>query len=113
MPLATILGHGNGELVNLCGYAPKLNSKYFAHVGARDVDTGERSQIEKLGLRDHFSDGDIDNSGAECVEDQLLLRRSPRGYAVTFDIDMIDPRFAPAPARSSAAAQPIAKPISP
>ena len=42
MPLATILGHGNAELANLCGYAPKLNPKYFAHVGARDVDPGER-----------------------------------------------------------------------
>ena len=34
MPLGTILGHGQQDLINLCGYAPKLNSKYLAHVGA-------------------------------------------------------------------------------
>ena len=98
MPLATILGHGNAELVNLCGYAPKLNPKYFAHVGARDVDPGERSQIEKLGIRNNFfTMSDIDKRGmAECVEDAVAIAsKAPGGYAVTFDIDMIDPRFAP------------------
>ncbi|MEO6654740.1 MAG: arginase [Pyrinomonadaceae bacterium] len=98
MPLAAILGHGNEEFVNLCGYAPKLNSKYFAHVGARDVDPGERSQIEKLGLRDNFfTMSDIDKRGmAACVEDAVAIAsQAPGGYAVTFDIDMIDPRFAP------------------
>ncbi|MEO6050655.1 MAG: arginase [Pyrinomonadaceae bacterium] len=98
MPLATILGHGNADLVNLCGYAPKLNPKYFAHVGARDVDPGERSQIEKLGLRDNFfTMCDIDRRGmAAVVEDAVAIAsRAPGGYAVTFDIDMIDPRFAP------------------
>ena len=98
MPLAAILGHGNAELVNLCGYAPKLDPKYFAHVGARDVDPGERSQIEKLGLRDNFfTMSDIDKRGmAAVVEDAVAIAsRAPGGYAVTFDVDMIDPRFAP------------------
>ncbi len=98
MPLATILGHGNDELINLCGYAPKLNPKYFAHVGARDIDPGERRQIETLGLRDHFfTMSDIDKRGmAACVEDAVkIASQAPSGYAVTFDIDMIDPRFAP------------------
>lgn len=98
MPLATILGHGNDELVGLCGYSPKLNSKYFAHIGARDVDPGERSQIEKLGLRGNFfTMSDIDKRGmAACVEDAIAIAsQASGGYAVTFDIDMIDPRFAP------------------
>lgn len=98
MPLATILGHGNAELVNLCGYAPKLDAQYFAHLGARDLDDGERKQIEKLGLRDNFfTMSDIDRRGmAACVEDALAIAsKAPGGYAVTFDIDGIDPRFAP------------------
>ncbi len=98
MPLAAILGHGNAELVNLCGYAPKLDAKYFAHIGARDIDQGERSTIEKLGLRNNFfTMSDIDKRGmAECVEEAInIASQAPGGYAVTFDIDMIDPRFAP------------------
>ncbi len=98
MPLAAILGHGHPDLTGLCGYSPKLNPKYLAHVGARDVDEGERSQIEKLGLRDHFfTMSDIDTRGmAACVRDALAIAsQAPGGYAVTFDVDMIDPRFAP------------------
>ena len=98
MPLATILGHGNADLVNLCGYAPKLNPKYFAHVGARDVDPGERSQIEKLGIRDNFfTMSDIDKRGMAAVMNDAvaIASKAPGGYAVTFDVDMIDPRFAP------------------
>lgn len=98
MPLATILGHGNDELTQLCGFSPKLNKEYFAHVGARDVDPGERKMIESLGLRDQFfTMSDIDRRGmAACVEQAVdIASRAPGGYAVTFDVDMIDPRFAP------------------
>lgn len=98
MPLAALLGHGEPLLTGLCGFAPKLNPKYLAHIGARDVDPGERSNVERLGLRDNFfTMSDIDKRGmAECVEDAIAIAsQAPGGYAVTFDIDMIDPRFAP------------------
>lgn len=98
MPLATILGHGNPDLIGMCGYAPKLNSKYFAHIGVRDVDDGEREQIERLGITDRFfTMSDIDKRGmSACVEDAIeIVSQAPAGYAVTFDIDMIDPAFAP------------------
>ena len=98
MPLATILGHGHEELTQLCGFSPKLDRQYFAHVGARDVDPGERTQIESYGLRDNFfTMSDIDRRGmAACVFDAISIAgRAPGGYAVTFDVDMIDPVFAP------------------
>jgi arginase len=98
MPLAALLGHGHPDLVNMCGYSRKLDPRYFAHVGARDLDLGERTQIGKLGLRDRFfTMSDIDRRGmAECVEDAVaIVSQAPGGFAVTFDIDMIDPRFAP------------------
>ena len=98
MPLAAILGHGHPALTGMCGYSAKLNPKYFAHIGARDLDSGERGQIAKFGLRDNFfTMSDIDRRGmAACVKDALtIVSRAPGGYAVTFDIDGIDPRFAP------------------
>lgn len=98
MPLAALLGYGHDDLVSLGGFTPKLNSKFLAHVGARDVDEGERAQIERLGLRDNFfTMSDIDSRGMrECVADAIAIAsKAPGGYAVTFDIDMIDPRFAP------------------
>ncbi len=98
MPLAVLLGHGNEELTGLCGFSPKLNPKYLAHIGARDIDEGERSQIEKLGLRNNFfTMSDVDSRGmSSCVADAIAIAsQAPGGYCVTFDIDGIDPRFAP------------------
>jgi arginase len=40
---------------------------------------------------------DVDKRGMlACVEDAIsIASKAPGGYAVTFDVDMIDPRFAP------------------
>lgn len=98
MPLATLLGYGNEELVSLEGFSPKLNPKFCAHVGARDLDSGEKRRIHELGLRDNFfTMSDIDKRGMlACVEDAIeIASKASGGFAVTFDVDMIDPRFAP------------------
>ena len=98
MPLAVILGEGHPDLVGLAGFSPKLNRRYFAHVGARDLDLGERSRITDLGLRDHFfTMADVDKRGMlACVTDALAIAsKAPGGFAVTFDVDAIDPVFAP------------------
>jgi arginase len=98
MPMATILGHGDESLVNIEGFSPKLRPDYCTHVGARDVDAGERSLVHQLGLRDNFfTMSDIDRRGMlACVQDAIeIASKAPGGFAVTFDVDMIDPRFAP------------------
>ena len=98
MPLAAILGEGNEQLVGLEGFSPKVKLEYCAHVGARDLDAGERSRVHDLGLRDNFfTMSDIDKRGMlACVQDAIAIAsRASGGYAVTFDVDMIDPRFAP------------------
>jgi arginase len=98
MPLAVLLGEGPQELVQLNGYAPKLDKTYFAHVGARDLDAGERDRIRAHGLRDQFfSMADIDKRGMlDCVKDAIAIAsKAPGGFAVTFDVDVMDPTFAP------------------
>ena len=98
MPLAAILGQGDEKLVGLEGFTPKIKVEHCAHVGARDLDDGERRIIGELGLRDHiFTMSDIDKRGMlACVNDAIdIASRASAGYAVTFDVDMIDPRFAP------------------
>ena len=98
MPLAVLLGQGPQELVDLGGFSPKLDSKYLAHVGARDLDFGERSRVHELSLRDNFfTMSEIDKRGMfTCMEEALsIVSKAPGGFAVTFDIDAIDPTFAP------------------
>jgi arginase len=98
MPLAVLLGDGPSELTTLGGFTPKLHPEFFAHVGARDLDLGERSRIEEKAIRDNFfTMSDIDRRGMRvCMEDALSkVSAAPGGFAVTFDVDAIDPTFAP------------------
>jgi arginase len=98
MPLAALLGHGNSEIVNLQGFAPKLNPKYCVHIGARDLDLGEKRLIRELGMeKNFFTMSDIDKRGMQaCVEEGIkIASQASAGYAVTFDVDILDPRFAP------------------
>jgi arginase len=98
MPLATLLGDGNSTLVNLEGFQPKINPKYLAHIGARDLDIGEKKYIYNSGLRDNFfTMNDIDEQGMlACIKRSIEIASGAKaGYAVTFDVDVMDPHFAP------------------
>ncbi len=98
MPLATILGRGNPKMVELEGFSPKIKPELCAHIGARDLDLSEKELIYELGMRDNFfTMSDIDRLGMEnCVEKSIeIASQAEAGFAVTFDVDIIDPRFAP------------------
>ena len=96
MPLAALLGYGTPELINVAGFAPKLDPQLCAHVGARDIDPGERELIAKLGVR-FFTMREIDERGMNaCMDDAIAIASGGTGgYAVTFDVDALDPGDAP------------------
>lgn len=96
MPLSALLGYGAPALTNVAGFAPKLDPKLCAHVGARDIDRGERELIRQLGLR-FFTMREIDERGmSACMDEAIAIAsRASAGYAVTFDVDALDPGDAP------------------
>jgi len=96
MPLAVLLGYGALELTNIAGFAPKLDPSLCVHVGARDIDPGERELIAKTGLK-FFTMRDIDERGmSACMNDAIkIASRGTAGYGVTFDVDVLDPGDAP------------------
>jgi arginase len=96
MPLAHLLGYGLPELVNLEGFAPKINPKYIAHIGARDLDQGEKDLIRELGIN-CWTMHEIDRYGMNyCIEEAIeVASQAPNGFAVTFDVDSLDPNDAP------------------
>jgi arginase len=96
MPLAALLGYGTRELTNVGGFSPKLDPSLCAHVGARDIDAGERELIRKLGVR-FFTMREIDERGmSACMDDAIAIASGGTGgYAVTFDVDALDPGDAP------------------
>jgi arginase len=96
MPLSALLGHGHADLTGLGGFSPKFDPAYCAHIGARDLDPGERALIRQLGIR-FFTMREIDERGmATCVREAITIASRARGgYAVTFDVDALDPVVAP------------------
>jgi arginase len=96
MPLAVLLGYGAPELVNVAGFAPKFDPKLCAHIGGRDLDPGERELIKRLGLR-FFTMREIDERGLSvCIDEAIAIAsKGSAGFAVTFDVDVLDPGDAP------------------
>lgn len=96
MPLAVLLGYGAPELVNIGGFDPKFDPALCAHVGARDIDPGERDLIQKTGIR-FFTMREIDERGlSACMDEAIAIAsRASGGFAVTFDVDALDPGDAP------------------
>ena len=96
MPLAVLLGHGAPELTGIEGFSPKLDPRLCAHIGARDVDPGERELIRKLGIR-FFTMREIDERGmSACVDEAIhIASKATAGYHVTLDVDALDPGDAP------------------
>jgi len=96
MPLAVLLGFGAPELTGVGGFSPKLDPKLSVHIGARDIDPGERELINQLGLR-FITMREIDERGmAACMDEAITIAsRASAGYSVTFDVDVLDPGDAP------------------
>jgi arginase len=96
MPLAVLLGYGAPELTNIAGFAPKLEHSLCVHIGARDIDRGERELVRKLGIR-FITMREIDERGmGVCIDEAIAVAsRGSGGYAVTFDVDALDPGDAP------------------
>ena len=96
MPLAVLLGYGAPELVAIGGQGPKFEINACAHVGARDLDPGERTLIRETGMR-FFTMRQIDDRGLSvCIDEAIAIAsRGTAGFAVTFDVDVLDPGDAP------------------
>ena len=96
MPLAVLLGYGAPELVAIGGQGPKFEINACAHVGARDLDPGERTLIRETGMR-FFTMREIDDRGLSvCIDEAIAIAsHGTAGFAVTFDVDVLDPGDAP------------------
>ena len=96
MPLASLIGHGAPELVELLGFQPKVEPRNVSIVGVRDLDAKERRLVKDSGVH-AFTMRDIDERGMREVMSEALrfARDDTEGIAVSVDMDLIDPGDAP------------------
>jgi arginase len=96
MPLASLIGYGAPELVELLGFKPKVEPRNVAIVGVRDLDAKERRLVKDSGVH-AFTMRDIDERGMREVMSEALrfAMDDTEGIAVSLDMDLIDPADAP------------------
>jgi arginase len=96
MPLAHLLGQGDEDLKNICGFHPKVDQQNVVLIGVRDLDAGERRIIKESGIHT-FTMREIDEQGMASVAAQALeiVNDGTAGFHVSFDVDGCDPTVIP------------------
>jgi len=96
MPFAATLGLGPEVLAKIFGYAPKIQPKNCALIGARALDSRERRLVKDSGIN-VFTMRAIDEQGMRTVMEKslALATEGTAGFVVSFDMDVMDPDEAP------------------
>lgn len=96
MPLGVTLGMGPEELVQLGGFAPKVQPDKVALIGVRDLDDTERELVARSGVK-VFTMMEVDRLGMSRVAEEALavVTAGTAGFHVSLDLDGIDPTVAP------------------
>lgn len=96
MPLSASLGKGIPQLVELGGFAGKLRPENVALVGIRTLDHEEKRICRESGIR-YFTMREIDERGMAAVMKEAIAvaTKDTAGIHVSFDIDAVDPLYAP------------------
>ena len=97
MPLAAALGMGDDRLVSLGGFAPKVDKRNVALIGIRNLDPLEKDLVKRSGIK-VFTMRDIDERRMNAVMKEALevALDGTAGIHVSFDMDFVEPRIAPA-----------------
>ncbi len=96
MPLAALVGIGEKRLVELGGIGRKVDPTRVVIIGSRDLDPGEKAFLREVGVN-VFTMKEIDRLGLAAVMEQAieLATRDTNGLHISFDMDAVDPDFAP------------------
>jgi arginase len=96
MSLAALVGIGNEHLVQMGGFAPKVDPSRVVIIGSRDLDPGEKDFLREVGVH-VFTMKEIDRLGLAAIMDQAidLATEGMNGLHISFDIDAVDPQDAP------------------
>ncbi len=97
MPLACLLGVGSPSLTELGGYGPKLLPQNVCVIGVRSFEPAEAMLLQRLGVHIVLMD-EIRQRGMAAVVAEAIDRVSSNtaGFGITIDLDVVDPRDAPA-----------------
>lgn len=96
MALATLLGYGEDQLVNIAVTKSKLNPRHVILIGTRYYDDHEAKLLNELGVTVYYMT-DVENRGFDTVFKEAVqtLQLSTPGFGISLDLDAFDPFDAP------------------
>lgn len=96
MPVASLLGHGVQQLVEVCSNVPKIKPSHLCLIGVRSYESEEMELLQKLGVKVFFID-EVHKRGFTTVFSEAVdyVKRSTCGFGISLDMDAIDPIDAP------------------
>ena len=95
MPVACLCGIGPDRLTQLSGPSPAITPSTVRQIGIRSVDAGEKRLVKQHGL-EVFDMRYIDEHGMKATMEQALIGMDENTHLhVSFDVDFLDPSFAP------------------
>jgi arginase len=96
MPLSVVLGSGHPALCDIGSKGAKIDPANVVLIGIRTIDDFEKEILRKSGIS-YFTMRAIDEKGMFSVMEQAIsvASKGTDGIHVSFDIDAIDPMFAP------------------
>lgn len=95
MALATLLGQGFAELVDVGRPGPKLAPQDVVMIGVRTLDNEERLRLRSSGVT-VYTMRDLDERGMSAITQEALQRLGhQRRLHVSLDVDALDPMAGP------------------
>ncbi len=94
MPLAVLLNLNGIRTKHFKWLANSLDPKKLIYIGLRDVDPFEKSVIESLEIKSFYY-SDVQKLGMNIIARRVLELTRGNPIHVSFDIDSVDPKFAP------------------
>ena len=97
MPLASLLGQGDRKIAEILSSKAKLKPENVVIIGARDYEKEEFDLLKKLGVK-IYENKEVLERGTIAVfkEASSFIQEKTCAYGVSFDLDVLDPKEAPA-----------------
>lgn len=96
MPLASLMGYGIPELVELKCKMPVLDPQHLCLIGIRSFEEGEAELLKRLQVKVYYID-EVKQRGLHTVIQEAIayVNNGTKGFGLSLDIDAIDPSEAP------------------
>lgn len=97
MPLACLLGRGLPSLTKILSDEPKLKPEHVCLVGVRSYEDPEARLLQELNVKVFFME-EVKERGLEDVIKECIkiVTSNTHAFGISFDIDSVDPKDAPA-----------------